>query len=329
MKSVAIIALALITVSCLGRMDEGPTSGPAAPIVLDAPVEFTAPQRSTTALPGSDGKVVVTLDDITKGQVLTTLSWQDGSEIVATRSLRENDVVTFAAGNHTYRIKLEKLTNLLIGKDSARFQLWPAASGPTAPIVLDEPVEFTVPQRSTTALPASGGKVVLTLDDITRGQVMTTLSWQNGPEIIATRSFRENDVVTFTAGSHMYEIKLETLTNVLVGEDSATFQLWPVASELDKLLLERKKIETLIASLEQLAGAVFIRNGQEYTLDDAMTHMREKWEWKELEIKTADDFIRVAGSRSSTSGKAYVIRMPDGTEVQTEEWFRIQMESIE
>ena len=195
-----------------------------------------------------------------------------------------------------------------------------------APIVLDAPAEFTVLQRSTTALPGSNGKVVLTIEDITRGQVMTTLSWENGTPIIATRSLRQNDVVTFTASNHVYKIKLKTLTNVLVGEDSAAFQLWPVTVEIDKALSETEKIEALIVSLRQLVGATFIRNGQEYALDDAITHMRKKWEWKKSKIKTADDFIKIVGSNSSTSGKPYIIRMSDGTEVQTGQWFGKQLE---
>lgn len=203
------------------------------------------------------------------------------------------------------------------------------SSEPAAPIVLEAPVEFSVRQRSTTVLPGSDGKVVVTIDDITRGQVMTALSWQNGHEIAAPRSLRENDVVTFTASNHTYRIKLKTLTNFLVGEDSATFQLWPVTAKVDQSLSEKEKIETLIVSLKQLVGATFIRNGEEYTLDDAITHMREKWERKKSGIKTADDFIRIAGSYSSQSGEAYIIRTSSGTEVRTEEWFRMQLELIE
>lgn len=200
---------------------------------------------------------------------------------------------------------------------------------PPPPIVLDARVEFTVFQRSTNPLPGSKGKIVLTLDDITRGQVMTTLAWHNGPEIVATRSLCENNVVTFTADNRTYRIKLKKLTNLLVGNDSATFLLWPATTELDLFLSETEKIEILIDSLKQLVGATFIRNGQEHTLNDTIAHMRVKWEWKKSEIKTADDFIRIAGSCSSTSGTPYIIRMFDGTGVKTGDWFREQLQLIE
>ncbi len=129
MKNYAILLLALVLVSCRERVDDKtPVDSPPPtppPIVLDAPATFSMQQRTTTALPGSNGKVLMTIDDITKDQVMTTLSWQNGSLIVATRSLSENDVVTFTASNHLYRIKLKKLKNVLVRKDSAEFQLWP------------------------------------------------------------------------------------------------------------------------------------------------------------------------------------------------------------
>jgi hypothetical protein len=196
---------------------------------------------------------------------------------------------------------------------------------PAPPIILDAPAEFTISQRSTVPLPRSDGKLMITIDDITAGQVLTTLSWQVGKPVVATRSLRQGDVVTFTASNHAYKIKLKELTNVLVGEDSAVFQLWPATAEMDTVLSEHKKIETLILSLGQLAGATFVRNGQGYMPDEAVVHMMKKWEWKKTEIETAKDFIRIVGSKSSTSGKPYVIKMPDGTEVETEEWFKKQL----
>jgi hypothetical protein len=57
--------------------------------------------------------------------------------------------------------------------------------------------------------------------------------------------------------------------------------------------------------------------------------MRKKWEWKKTEIKTAQDFITIVGSRSSTTGKPYVIRYSNGSEITSEEWFLKQLEIIE
>lgn len=201
-----------------------------------------------------------------------------------------------------------------------------SAPEPAAPIALSWPVEFTVSQRSTTPLPGSNERVLITIDDITMGQVMTTLSWQDGTTVVTTRSLRQNDIVTFTISNHTYRIKLKRLTNLLVEEDSATFQLWPATIEMDNILSEREKIDALILSLRQLVGATFVRNGEEHTVDEAIAHMRQKWEWKKSEIKTAEDFITAVGSKSSASGEMYMIRLPDGTEMKAEEWFDRQLE---
>jgi len=95
------------------------------PLSLDSAVEFSVSQRTTTPLPRSDGKLLLTLDDITAGQVLVTLSWHDGKSVVATRSLRQKDIVAFTVSNHVYKLKLKKLTNVLIGEDAAFLVYFP------------------------------------------------------------------------------------------------------------------------------------------------------------------------------------------------------------
>ncbi|MHC4756292.1 MAG: DUF5329 family protein, partial [Planctomycetota bacterium] len=188
------------------------------------------------------------------------------------------------------------------------------------------PVEFSVKQRSTTPLPKSGGKLILTLDDITGGQVLVTLSEHDGKPVVATRSLRQNDIVTFTVDNQAYNLKLKTLTNKLVGDDSAVFQLLPVAAEIEVILSEQDMIEKMISSLQQLSDSKFIRNGKEYTIDEAVTHIKRKWEWKKSEIKTAEDFITITGSKSSVSGEPYLIKHPDGKVMKLEDWFQKQLD---
>ncbi len=200
---------------------------------------------------------------------------------------------------------------------------------PKPPIALNGPLEFRMSQRSTTPLPGSSERILLTIDDITRGQVMMSLSWQDGNIIVATRSMGEKDTVTFTVDSHTYKIELKQLTNVLVGEDVACFELSLATTESGQMLSENDKIEKLISSLRDVDGAKFIRNGEEHTVDEAITHLRRKWQWRKTEIKTAHDFITIAGSISSTTGKPYVIRYSDGSEITSEKWFRKQLQTID
>ncbi|MCB9852625.1 MAG: DUF5329 family protein [Phycisphaerales bacterium] len=92
---------------------------------------------------------------------------------------------------------------------------------------------------------------------------------------------------------------------------------------------EDEKIEGLIAALADLKDATFIRNGEGHNTKEAIEHMRRKWKWKSAEIKTADDFIRIAATGSSMSGKPYVIRFADGREVNSATWFRERLREIE
>lgn len=87
---------------------------------------------------------------------------------------------------------------------------------------------------------------------------------------------------------------------------------------------EVAKIRYLIESVETLQGATFIRNGDEYDARKAADHLRLKLKRAGERVKTAEDFIRLCGSKSSLSGKAYRIRFPDRTTVEAETFFRRQ-----
>ena len=85
--------------------------------------------------------------------------------------------------------------------------------------------------------------------------------------------------------------------------------------------IEKKKIEFLISSIANLKGAIFIRNGSEYNGQEAAKHLRMKLQ-NVLVVETADDFIKLCASKSSVSGKPYLIRLSDGKTIKSEEYFR-------
>jgi hypothetical protein len=85
--------------------------------------------------------------------------------------------------------------------------------------------------------------------------------------------------------------------------------------------IEKKKIEFLISSVENLKGAKFIRNGSEYDGKKAAEHLRMKLQ-NALVVQTADDFIRLCASKSSITGKPYMIRSSDGKTIKSEKYFR-------
>jgi Family of unknown function (DUF5329) len=86
--------------------------------------------------------------------------------------------------------------------------------------------------------------------------------------------------------------------------------------------LEEKKIDYLIASIESLQNAQFIRNGVAYEAKAAADHLRLKRRGAGSRVATADDFIRLCASVSSMSGTPYQIRFSDGRVVSSETFLR-------
>jgi Family of unknown function (DUF5329) len=111
----------------------------------------------------------------------------------------------------------------------------------------------------------------------------------------------------------------ENMKNIMVAAFVILALFAGVASAQDNI--EKKKIDFLISSVENLKGAVFIRNGEEHNGKEAADHLRMKLQHA-LMVETADDFIRLCASQSSITGKPYMIRLPDGKTIKSEEYFR-------
>lgn len=94
-------------------------------------------------------------------------------------------------------------------------------------------------------------------------------------------------------------------------------------------LSERAKIDALIASVGQLRGAVFIRNGTEHDSAKAAAHLRRKLGAAGKRVKTADQFITYLATGSSMTGKPYKIRFADGRTVESADYFREQLRRLE
>jgi len=82
------------------------------------------------------------------------------------------------------------------------------------------------------------------------------------------------------------------------------------------------EINHLLELIEQ-SGCEFLRNGTWYNAQRAQAHLRAKYDLLAAngQIKTAEDFIEKAGSRSSLSGQPYQIRCGGGAPTTTNQWF--------
>ena len=83
---------------------------------------------------------------------------------------------------------------------------------------------------------------------------------------------------------------------------------------------EQQRIDYLMQSLSSLKGAVFIRNGKEYSGEKASAHVKSKLWWAGKRVQTVREFIVGVASRSEATGKPYEIRMKNGTQGPLEKW---------
>ena len=102
----------------------------------------------------------------------------------------------------------------------------------------------------------------------------------------------------------------------------AVLALGSVANAVDRVPAEDARIEYLLAVVESLHDAQFIRNGTAYDSAAAVKHLRAKLGIAGSRVKSAEDFIRYCGSESSVSGKPYEIRFSDGHVVRSADFLR-------
>ena len=91
---------------------------------------------------------------------------------------------------------------------------------------------------------------------------------------------------------------------------------------------EKTRIEALLTHVAELSDAKFIRNGKEYDAKSAARFLRRKWEANEKQIHSAQSFIKVAATQSSTTGKPYLIRFKDGTTTPCAEYLTARLAKL-
>lgn len=197
----------------------------------------------------------------------------------------------------------------------------PAA--PTAGIA-GVPFEFTVPQRSSSPVTGTSGKLSIRTGDITGGKVSAGLELEGGP-LTASSSLRVGQTVRFEFDGAHYALVLTHLSNALVGQDFATFRL-EAAAPGPAGMPENEVIERLLQSVAGLQDAVLNRNGSDHPPAEAAEHLRRKWE-SEGEM-TAEQFIDGIATKSSLSGRAYEIRHGDGRSEALADFLRAELKTI-
>ncbi len=98
------------------------------------------------------------------------------------------------------------------------------------------------------------------------------------------------------------------------------------------LFAEEDTAKVVAALIEQTknSGATFIRNGKTHTAEEAAEHLQKKYDHflKKGKIKSPEDFIKMAGTKSLMSGKYYMLKFPDGSEIKSADWLTEQLKLL-
>lgn len=73
---------------------------------------------------------------------------------------------------------------------------------------------------------------------------------------------------------------------------------------------EEARINAMLEALSQQKELVFVRNGDEHTCDEAVSHLKLKLGNTRNRIDTAEQFIDKVASSSSITGKPYIVKIP-------------------
>jgi hypothetical protein len=188
------------------------------------------------------------------------------------------------------------------------------------------PLELSLRQRSSQEVPGSAGRLRIELGDVSGGQVVIRLVDTPGGLELASRALRRGDQIPFSFAGQACRLELLRLDNALVGEDFATVRLSTDSAAAEVTVAA--EIEALLADLAAMSGTRFIRNDSTYEAPAAVEHLRGKWQRAAADIDSAEAFIDRLASRSSTSGVAYRIRQPDGSEMEAGPFLHERLRSL-
>ncbi|EMY76544.1 hypothetical protein LEP1GSC060_2619 [Leptospira weilii serovar Ranarum str. ICFT] len=89
----------------------------------------------------------------------------------------------------------------------------------------------------------------------------------------------------------------------------------------------RNDLNLLMGTLES-CECKFIRNGVEHDPKEARVHMERKLKAADGRIQTIPEFIDSIGSKSSVSGKSYLVKFADGKTKESGPWLKEKWEEI-
>jgi hypothetical protein len=184
-------------------------------------------------------------------------------------------------------------------------------------IPLETPTTFRIAQDSSAKVPGSRRTLRLVIGAIEADRITVSLVRADGQALIDAASMRAGDALTLGLPD---EDRIVVLERTEREQDRPLVAVFAIRASHT---WERQRIERLLKLVES-SNAFFTREGKQYEGADAAAHLRRKLSHAGDRVKTLDEFIEHIASRSSTTGRPYQIKQPDGTIVEAARWMRQQ-----
>lgn len=107
---------------------------------------------------------------------------------------------------------------------------------------------------------------------------------------------------------------------------SSSLKPFVLVAALLSLVIPARAAESLDDSINYLLNytanshATFIRNGSSHTPAEAAEHIKAKYAHFRDQIKTPEDFIRLAAAKSLLTGQPYLVIPSGGKEMHLDVW---------
>src|SRR5688500_9271138 len=117
-----------------------------------------------------------------------------------------------------------------------------------------------------------------------------------------------------------------TFVKKWIGIFSLILVLIPCVNAKELSQVSKLEIQQLLARLSA-SKCQFNRNGSWYTSEEASAHLTKKLNYvvEKGKVSTTEEFIELAASKSSTSGKPYQVKCGDSGALESAAWLTTQL----
>ena len=85
-----------------------------------------------------------------------------------------------------------------------------------------------------------------------------------------------------------------------------------------------KEVTHLLAFVENSA-CIINRNGSDYPAEKGVSHIEMKYDYFRDDIKSTEDFIEYSATKSTMSGKYYMVTCPGKPSMKTQDWLLTEL----